>query len=89
MKYWIFPSIMEFGGLGLGAFFCYLLVLQIQLDATDQKMVLILAALILGFVTYFGHFGTQVRLAHHKALMKKHGIWEDEEIKKPSKKDGK
>ena len=89
MKYWIIPYLLEVAALGLALFFGYMIILETRASIPNETLITALVGVMLGFVGYLGYMATKLHLLHYKALLKKHGIWDDEEIKKPSKKDGK
>ena len=77
MKYWIPGIIVTFLGL-CAAFAC--LYIAIQQDS-DLKG-LIFMALGLGIFAVCSGFDSDSRIAHHKRILTKAGLWTDQEIKK-------
>ena len=85
LKYWIFPSFIEFSGLGMAAVFAYLMIYVQGLGYSKEVTMLFVVGLggcSLGFLSAFGHIAVGERLRHHKRILQKHGLWQDEEIKK-------
>lgn len=82
MKYWIVPSIMEFSFLFMAIFLCWILLDYTQSQKPEPGIVMTLGAVILSFVAIGSSVGDGDRLKHHKRILQKHGLWQEEEIKK-------
>ena len=79
------PTIIDFIGIAFGIMFCYLLYLTTQMDLEKNyqtSLVVGIGACAIAFMTIFGHLATNDRVRHHKRILQKHGLWQDEEIKK-------
>jgi len=82
MKYYIMPLILEWTGIGLAIVMLYSLILMTQVPEHDSAMLIATASTIIGFLGVFNSLGNSQRLAHHKRILKKAGLWTDEYIKK-------
>ena len=84
MKYWILPATLELSFMGIGIFMFYSLVkytwFNSNLIESDHVLLLGIATLL---ILCFGvTYGSRLRLLHHKLILKKAGLWTDEEIRK-------
>ena len=83
MKYWIIPLIIEWSGIIGGAILLFpLLLIAENTVAPDSVMIVALGAVILGLIGATGTVGSDMRIRHHKRILQKAGLWQDEEIKR-------
>ena len=79
------PLILEWFGLAFGFAFVILTIQTAQSDIPEPLKTIhigITGSLAIGLWALFNSVGAQQRLDHHKRILKKHGLWQDESIKK-------
>ena len=80
MKYWIIPNILDFLGMGIAVFI--LISIQLTPKEIDQTMIIALLGTVVGVMGAMFGASSIYRFSHFKRILKKHGLWQDEEIKK-------
>ena len=78
MRYWILPTILEFSGLGLGAF---LVISSLRFESNKELMFSVMG-LGLGLIALMSIEAQIFRTAHFTRILKKHGLWQDDIVKK-------
>lgn len=80
MKYWVIPLIQRTVGIALGIIIVGLAVI----DQSRMGMGLFIALIGTGFavMAVFSSMAITDELKHHRKILQKAGLWQDEEIKK-------
>jgi len=80
MKYWIIPNILDFFGMGIAMFI--LILIQLTPKEIDETMNIALLGTAVGIMGVMFGVAAMYRFSHFKRILKKHGLWQDEEIRK-------
>jgi len=80
MKYWIIPNMLDFLGMGICVFILFSIYLTPK--EIDETMNIALLGVAVGIMGAMLGAASMYRHSHLKRILKKHGLWQDEEIRK-------
>lgn len=83
MKYWIIPSIMEYGMIicALSLIYPFWIISQNK-SPEAATMTVAVAGVIIAFLAAGSAFSASQKLNHYKRILKKHGLWQEDYVKK-------